>query len=192
MQFHSNQLLDNGWHSDDWKLAEKLVQAGLSRSKCGLGYLGVLKKKSSLQYFRVGFWGSFLFFWSNPLVLNKTRNTAETFVPRTAAVINGFSKTGGGGKNQLEKKTKPKQPKKTPVVCRPRKLKISSFAHTYTQAYNKGHNSQNTHILCFTPFVILYSVVKACCLQEDEGPFHFLLFHLQFSVLLDLRWHNLK
>lgn len=58
--FHSNQVLDNGWHSDNWKLAEKLVQAGLSGCKCGLGYLGVLKKKSSLQYFRVEFW-DFLF-----------------------------------------------------------------------------------------------------------------------------------
>lgn len=55
-----NQVIDNGWHSDNWKLAEKLVQAGLSGCKCGLGYSGVLKKKSSLQYFRVGFW-DFLF-----------------------------------------------------------------------------------------------------------------------------------
>lgn len=36
-------------------LTEKLVPAGLSRYKCGLGYAGVLKKKSSLQDFRVGF-----------------------------------------------------------------------------------------------------------------------------------------
>lgn len=60
IQLHSNQVVDNGWHSDNRKLAEKLVQAGLSGCKCGLGYLGVLREKSSLLF---SGWGSETFFF---------------------------------------------------------------------------------------------------------------------------------